>query len=93
MINGNANEFLDCVYDLHELIHVYHGKKYFLQGYGGLKNAPYTIEVQLWEPEVKTIWSYTSPDRLKCREMYLKAPIYDGKTFWEVEHEIEWVDY
>ncbi len=25
-------------------------------------------------------------------EKFLQAPIFDGKTFWEVEQEIEWVD-
>jgi len=25
-------------------------------------------------------------------EAFLKEPLFDGKTFWEVEKEIEWVD-
>ncbi|WP_029067229.1 hypothetical protein [Lachnobacterium bovis] len=26
-------------------------------------------------------------------DAFLKEPIFDGKTFWECEKEIEWVDY
>ncbi len=94
MINGDVNDFLDGVYNLQEIVHVYNGKKYFLQGYGGLKNHPcYTLELQLWEPECKIVWSCSHMSRLECREDYLQAPVYDGKTFWEVESEMEWVDF
>lgn len=93
MINGTVNDFLDSVYNLQEIIHIYHGKKYFLQGYGGFKNhASYTLELQLWEPECKFLWSCSHPSLSECREDFLKAPLYDGKTFWEAECEIEWVD-
>ena len=40
------------------------------------------------------VWEYDSKspsdDGL---EAFLEAPIFDGKTFWEAESEIEWVDY
>lgn len=26
------------------------------------------------------------------REMFLKSPVFDGKTFWEVEKELAWLD-
>jgi len=92
MINGDANYFLECVYDLHELIHIYHDKKYFIQGYGGWNEKPYTLEVQLWEPEEKMLWNYSSENIQDCYEAYLNAPLYDGKVFWDAEQEIEWVD-
>jgi hypothetical protein len=28
----------------------------------------------------------------KCIEAFENAPIFDGKTFWHVEKDIEWVD-
>ncbi|MBQ7529251.1 hypothetical protein IJT10_05050 [bacterium] len=94
MINGSVNDFLDGVYNLQELIHVYHGKKYFLQGYGNSQRGEgYTLEMQLWEPEEKMLWSCVKQDPLDCREEYLNTRLYDGKTFWEAEKEIEWVDF
>ena len=48
--------------------------------------------MQLWQPESKTLWRYSDYDRLNCREAFLKEPLYEGKTFWEVEPEIEWLD-
>ena len=92
MINGKVEDFLEGIYNLQEIIHIYNGKKYFLQGYGGWKGEPYTLELQLWEPEQKNLWKYVDKDPILCRNKFLKEPLYDGKTFWEVESEIEWVD-
>ena len=28
----------------------------------------------------------------KCIEAFEKADLWGGKTFWQIEHDIEWVD-
>lgn len=33
-----------------------------------------------------------APDVDTLREMFLKSPVFDGKTFWEVEKELAWLD-
>ncbi len=38
-------------------------------------------------------WSVKGLDRPVSLDAFLKEPIFDGKTFWECEKEIEWVDY
>ena len=34
----------------------------------------------------------TAPNEDALREKFLKAKIWDGKSFWEVEHELAWLD-
>ena len=92
MINGNINEFTDKLWCGEELIFVYNGKKYFSQGFitdGG----EYVFGIQMWEPEVKLLWEITGKEAQESYEEFLKQPIFDGKTFWEIEKDTEWVDY
>lgn len=44
-----------------------------------------------WDDE-EFIWIHNDVSMQKCLEAFLDAPIFDGKTFWEAESEIEWVD-
>ncbi len=92
MINGNIDEFMDKLWDGEELIYTYNGKKYFSQGYN-LDNGTYRFEVQLWEPQADVLWSIEGLDRQQSREAFLNEPLFEGKKFWEIEKEIEWVDY
>ncbi len=92
MINGDINEFMDKLWGGEELIYTYNGKKYFSQGYND-ENGEYVFELQLWEPDVKILWQIIGKENQDSLNAFLKEPLFDGKTFWEVEKEIEWVDY
>ena len=92
MINGNIDEFMDKLWEGQELIFTVNSKKYFSQGYT-LGDGTYVFELQLWEPECRTLWQVRGKSRDESRELFLIEPFFDGKTFWEVEKEIEWVDY
>lgn len=92
MINGNINEFVDKLWSGEELIYTYNGKKFFSQGYIGEKGQ-YRFELQQWEPEGKVLWSVEGCDHQSSLDTFLKQPLFDGKTFWEAEPEIEWVDF
>lgn len=37
--------------------------------------------------------NYPATEKRFPVEEFLKDPIFNGKTFWEVESEIEWIDY
>ena len=92
MINGKTNEFLDNLWVGEEVIFTYNGKKYFAQGYTRDDNIS-VHEVQLWEPEEKLVWRKEGGDASDRMAAFQNEPIFDGKSFWEVEKEIEWVDY
>ena len=92
MINGNIDEFMDKLWDGEEVIYTYNGKKYFSQGYNR-EDGTYRFELQLWEPYAETLWFIEGLERQESLDAFLKEPLFDGKTFWEVEKVIEWVDY
>lgn len=89
MRNGNINEFVDHIYYGDELWFVYKNTKYFLEGLcinGINKLRLYEIK----ENGAEYSWSVVGHGY--PAESFLNAKIFDGKTFWEVEKEIEWVD-
>lgn len=95
MINGNAFEFIDeLTYQDHYAI--YNGVKFFFNGCqckydknGNITDV--TLEVyNLLTNE--TVYSTTQNSTAKCIDEFEKAKIFSGKSFWEVEKDIEWVD-
>lgn len=91
MINGNVNEFVDHIHYGDELVFLYEGKKYFLQGFK--LEGLYTLLLDRWDPPGDDyIWVGKGTDKAYPVEKFLNAPIFEGKTFWEAEKEIEWVD-
>ena len=45
-----------------------------------------------WEPTASVLWSVKGLDRTASLDAFLKEPLFDGKTFWKCEKEMEWVD-
>ena len=91
MINGNANEFIDGLYYGDERFFMYNQKKYFIEGWtenDKLMLILYIIE----DPHNKFEWSAVSNNNNYPVDKFETADIFDGKTFWEVEKDIEWVD-
>ena len=43
-------------------------------------------------PSEKDIWECDASTMEECLNAFLDARIFDGKTFWEVESGVEWVD-
>lgn len=94
MINGDAREFIDGLYYGDERFFLYNGKKYFVQGYyDSSTNEKPMLEVYILEPADNNFeWRAFSEDSNYPVTEFETAKIFDGKTFWEVEKEIEWVD-
>jgi len=91
MINGNANEFIDGLYYGDERFFIYNGNKYFIQGYY-VDNKP-MLEIYVIEnPEIAFEWRKISDNNEYPVRDFENAKIFNGKSFWEVETTIEWVD-
>ncbi len=91
MINGDANEFIDGLYYGDERFFLYGGSKFLIEGWtkAGLRMLVlYAIE----DPNNNFEWRAFSDDGKYPVDKFEKAPIFNGKTFWEVEKDIEWVD-
>lgn len=93
MTNGNPNAFLDRIYSGQDTVYVFRGNKYWCQGYARQGAQIWRLEVfQCAPPLDGFVFEYESKSVIECVEAYIKAPIFEGKSFWEVESEIKWVD-
>lgn len=91
MINGNAREFIDGLHYGDERFFLYNGNKYFIQGY--FEHEKPMLELYILTPSDSSFeWRVFSETNHYPVAEFESAKIFDGKTFWEVEKEIEWVD-
>lgn len=91
MINGDSNEFIDTIYTCQDIVFVYDKIKYWFQGY--VVGGKVHMEVFQCEPAKEDyVWEYNGQSLSEGQEKFQKAPIFNGKTFWQVEQKIEWVD-
>lgn len=96
MKGGNVNKFIDqTTYE--ECAVMYKGIKYFFHGlmFDNEKNE-YSYIIDIWDSNgnyEKTVFNKTSPTMEKCLELAQSEPIFEGKTFWEAESDMEWVEW
>ena len=91
MINGDLGVFLDRLNCGEELLFVFEGKKYFVQGW--TKDGTKHMECWLYEEASKPyLWERDSDSMAENAKDFLSAPIWGGKTFVEIEEAVEWVD-
>lgn len=91
MINGNPNEFLEKVATGADITYKYKGNIYWFQGYN--KGDKFRMEIYKYIPlEDGYVWECDGDTYIECLNRFIDDPVFDGKTFWEVEQEIEWVD-
>lgn len=84
-------EFVDRIHYGDELIFLYKGQKFFLQGF--LEEGVYTTYLDRWEPPADDyIWVGKGDSKNFPVNDFLKAKIWDGRNFWEAEKQMEWID-
>lgn len=95
MKDGNVNEFIDKLYYEDHYV-LYNGSKYFFNGCR-LKFDSNGKVVRVI-PEIydisndKTLFSVQEAFAAECIEAFENSPIWDGKTFWAIEDQMQWVD-
>lgn len=91
MINGSSSEFIDMIYTCQDIVFVYNNVKYWFQGY--MNGDHVHMEVFQTEPaKDEYVWEYNGKSLSEGQNEFQKAKIFNGKTFWQVEKDIEWVD-
>lgn len=91
MINGDPREFIDGLYYGDERFFYFDNKKYFIQGY--YLNGKPLLELYVLEPiNDNFTWKAISENNSYPVTEFENAPIFNGKTFWQVEKDIEWLD-
>ncbi len=95
MIDGNVNDFIDKLYYEDHYVE-YRGEKFFFNGCCTEKdNTGKIISVRLEVYNLTrgtTVFSTTMPSAYECITEFETAAIWNGKTFWDAENEMQWVD-
>ena len=94
MKGGNVNEFIDhSAYE--EVAVMYEGKKYFFRGLLWDDNTgKYVFEIEYWGDDItETVYSVSAEFADDCIQRFLSEPIINGKKFWDIENDMEWVEW
>ncbi|MGN0656295.1 MAG: hypothetical protein ACI4KR_05845 [Ruminiclostridium sp.] len=85
-MNGKAiSDFISDLYYNSETEFVYQNMRYIISGY--IDNSEYTLELYNMSQD-KSLFKMTDISREKCVEAFEEAPIFNGKTIYEVEKDI-----
>lgn len=89
MFGNDLNDFIEDLYHNPEKEIVYSGQRYMVEGFVNDTGELYTLEVYIIGNGCKELFSYTSKMRHECIEAFEKAKIFDGRTIYEAEKDIE----
>lgn len=91
MIGGDVLDFVDHIHYGDELIFLYHGEKFFLEGLP--ENGQLNLYLDRWEPPADDyIWTGRGDKKNYPVQDFLDAKIWDGRNFWAAQEEMKWVD-
>ena len=91
MINGNVQAFIEGLYYGDERFFLYNGMKYFIQGY--YENEKPILVLYVLEPADNDFkWQAISDNNDYPVAEFENAKIWGGKSFWEAEKDMTWVD-
>ena len=89
MKGGSAQQFIDGLSLCMEQVFVYRGRTLCIQGWAE-EDERILFMLDQWEPwSDDYIWTYRASSVDECLEAFLAAPLFDGRTFWEAEGEME----
>ncbi len=97
MEGGNVNEFLDSI-TYQDTAVLFRGKRYCFNPISPIsEESQYAWDIYIWsgkhdEDEIP-VASFAGKSPEECLKKFLASPIWDGKTFWEAEQEMTWVDW
>ena len=94
MIDGNTREFLNKLYYEDHYV-IFEGEKYFLNGCQTKQNSDGSESVKLEVYNLTqhtTILSITKATATECIDSFQDAVIWNGKSFWEAELQMTWMD-
>ncbi len=93
MKNGNIHEFLERLSYGEELQFEYDSKEYFLQGWLEEDNIHKMTMFEISEePFNEYDWEYSCGSMQECAATFLSAPIWNGKTFIQIEQDVFWIE-
>lgn len=94
MKNGNVTDFLDRLYLGEELVFEYRDKIYFIQGWWEEESVA-TMVLDLVEKQDfhHYIWKKDANTMKACADAFLSTPLWEGKTFLQIQETVTWTDW
>ena len=96
MTTEESNRFIDCVSYEDCTIRLY-GRIYWCNGLARYPDGKYHILVYELDKDdiykwLRDILDYSSDSRDDCMKHFVEDKCWDGKSFWEVAPDMEWID-
>ncbi len=87
MTGRTISEFITELYNNPEMEFIYHYNRYMISGYVGSSDEIYTLE--LWNITTNTlVFKCSDKLREKCVEQFEDSKLFDNRTIYEAEDEI-----
>lgn len=87
MTGRTISEFITELYNNPEMEFIYHDNRYMISGYVGVSDEIYTLE--LWNITTNTlVFKCSDKLREKCVEQFEDSKLFDNRTIYEAEAEI-----
>ena len=95
MIGGNISEFIDQLYYGQEIVFIYNGKRYFIQGWWSDDKTTATLVLDCPTENQFThyMWKHHASKMSECVDAFLAAKIWDGKDFLHIQEYVTWSDW
>jgi hypothetical protein len=95
MIDGNAKDFIEKLYYEDHYV-IFDNNKYFFNGCQTRKDSDgkiISVKLEVYNISTnETIFSAIKASASECVEAFEDSAIWNGKSFWEVETDMTWVD-
>lgn len=95
MEGGRVNDFIEA-FAYQSVALIYRGEKYFSDGITKTSNGKFNffiIKVDEMGVFICDVFENESESVEECIKAFESAPIWDGRTFYEAEKEMTWVDW
>ena len=93
MKNGDFTDFLDQLYYGGELVFEYAGSKYFIQGWTEKDQSVMVLDHVCKDEFKQYLWTHEARTMKECAEAFLTAPLWNSKTFPEIQEDVTWSDW
>ena len=92
MKNGELRDFINGLYYGYEMLFEYNGIKYFIQGW--TKNGKSYMFLDIPDKNQNDyLWKYEAPTMRECADAFLSEKLWSNKNFYEIEKDVDWVDW
>lgn len=93
MKNGCISDFIDQLYYGGELVFEYKGSRYFIQGWTEADRNIMVLDLVSQEKFKSYLWTHEAQTMKECAESFLDAPLWNGKTFIQIQEDVTWSDW